>query len=94
MAALTGPVVLAQGGGQGGPRWAVLGFPNVTAADTFDASTLTQIPPFVTVTNAVAFASAGPAVTAALATVASNTVITINGTGMLRNSVWLFIVGE
>lgn len=93
MAVLTGGTVLYQSPpSQGAARVALVAFPNVTAADTFDAATLPT--PFVTVTAALAVALSGPAVTTTLATIASNTVISAVGAGMARNSVVFFIVGE
>lgn len=93
MAALTGPTILYQDPpSQGKQRVALVSFPNVTAADTFDASTL-QIP-FLTVTAAFGAALSNRTETYALGTIASNTVITINGTGIARDAVVLFIVGE
>jgi hypothetical protein len=94
MAALTGPIIQASGGGGGGPRWAVLSFQNVTTGDTFDCASLTQIPPFVTVTSALGVAGSNRAATTTLGTIAANTNVTILGASMARDSVLLFVVGE
>jgi hypothetical protein len=94
MAVLTGPVVLASGGGSGTPRWAVLAFQNVTTADTFDCSTLTAIPPFVTVTDAYTAPTSNRTATKAVSTIATNTVVSLIGTGIARDSCLLFIMGE
>ncbi len=56
-AVLTGPGVIASGGGAGQPRWAILSFQKVTTGDTFDMSTLTAIAPFISVTAALFVAS-------------------------------------
>lgn len=93
MAALTGPVVLASGGGSGAPRWAVLAFQKVTAADTFDMSTLTAISPFVTVTAALFVAVSNRTATTTLATIAGTTV-TVVGTGIANDAGYLFVLGE
>lgn len=93
MAALTGPVVLAYGGGSGTPRWVLLAFQKVTAADTFDLSTLTAIPGFVTLTSALFVATSNRTATTTLCTVAT-TVATIVGTGIANDSGLLFAVGE
>jgi formate hydrogenlyase subunit 3/multisubunit Na+/H+ antiporter MnhD subunit len=93
MAALTGPAVLASGGGSGAPRWAVLSFQKVTAADTFDASTLTSIAPFVTVTAAVFCAESNRTATTTLSTMAG-TVITVLGTGIAADAGLLWVFGE
>jgi hypothetical protein len=93
MAALTGPVVLASGGGSGTPRWCVLGFQKVTAADTFDLSTLTAIPPFSTVTAALFVATSNRTATTTLCTIASPSV-TVVGTGIAADSGLLFALGE
>ena len=94
MAVLTNPVVLASGGGSGTPRWAVLSFQNVTTADTFDCATLTQIPPFVTVTHAFTAPTSNRTATPAVSTIASNTNVSLVGTGIARDSCLLFIMGE
>lgn len=93
MAALTGPVVLASGGGSGQPRYALLSFQRVTAADTFDMSTLTQIAPFVTVTAALFVATSNRTATTTLATIAG-TVVTVVGTGIANDAGLLFVLGE
>ena len=92
MAALTGPVVVASGGVSGEPRWAVLAFQKVTAADTFDLSTLTAIAPFATVTAALGVATSNRTATVTLATIATTTV-TINGSGIANDSILLFATG-
>jgi hypothetical protein len=93
MAVLTGPTVLYQDpASTGKPRVAVVSFPNVTAADTFDAATLPT--PFVTVTAALGVATSNRTATTTLCTIASNTNISILGTGIARDSVVLFILGE
>jgi len=94
MAVLTSPQVLASGGGSGGPRWCVLAFQNVTTADTFDLSTLNQIPPFVTVTHAFTAPMSNRTATAAVGTIASNTNVSLVGTGIARDAVVLFAMGE
>lgn len=94
MAVLTSPAVQASGGGSGTPRWAVLGFQRVSAADTFDCSTLSTIPPFVTVTAALFVATSNRTATTTLGTIASNTNVTINGTGVAADAGLLFVVGE
>lgn len=93
MAALTGPVVLASGGGSGQPRWAVLGFQKVTAADTYDMSTLAGIAPFTTVTAALFVATSNRTATTTLATIAG-TVVTVAGTGIAADAGLLFVLGE
>lgn len=90
MAVLTAPVILANGGVSGEPRWAVLSFQKVTAADTFDVSTLQQ--PFQTVTAALGVASSNRTATVTLGGI-SGTVVTIQGTGIANDSVLLFVVG-
>ncbi len=90
MAALTGPVVQASGGGGGAPRWVVLSFQKVTAADTFDLSTLAT--PFTSLTAAVFVATSTHAVTTTLCTVAT-TVATVVGTGIANDPGVLFAVG-
>lgn len=92
MAVLTSPVVQAQGGGGGAPRWAVLSFQKVTAADTFDCSTLPA--PFVTVTSALFVATSNRTATTTLATIASQTNVTVVGTGIAADAGVLFVVGE
>lgn len=94
MAVLTNPSVLATGGGSGVPRWAVLGFQNVTTADTFDCASLTAIPPFVTVTDAYTAPTSNRTATKAVSTIASNTNVTLVGTGIARDSCLLFVMGE
>jgi len=93
MAALSNPTVIASWGSAGGPRGAILGFQKVTAADTFDASTLTTIPAFNTVTSALFTDTSNRTATTTLSTMAG-TVITILGTGIAADSGWLYIVGE
>jgi hypothetical protein len=93
MAALTGPVVQASGGGGGQPRWCVLSFQKVTAADTFDLSTLTSIAPFVTLTAALFVALSNRTATTTLCTVAT-TVATVVGAGIASDAGVLFAVGE
>ena len=92
MAALTGPVVQAYGGGGGQPRWAVMSFQKVTAGDTFDMSTLAAIAPFQTVITGEAVAVSNRTETFALAGVAG-TVVTLAGTGIANDSVDLWVVG-
>jgi hypothetical protein len=93
MAALTNPSIRGHEEPPGGPRWAVLGFQKVTAADTFDASTLTAIPAFNTVTSALFVATSNRTATTTLSTMAG-TVITVLGTGIAADAGWLYIVGE
>lgn len=93
LAALANPIVLASGGGGGEPRWAVLSFQKVTAADTFDASTLTGIAAFTSVTSALFVATSNRTATTTLATIVG-TVVTIVGAGIAADSGFLFIVGE
>jgi hypothetical protein len=92
MAALTGPVVLAQGGGSGQPRWALLAFQKVTTADTFDASTLAT--PFSVVTGGTFFATSNRTETVTVSTIASSTIVSLLGTGVAADSGILAIVGE
>jgi hypothetical protein len=95
MAVLTGPTILATGGStSGGPRWAVLGFQNVTTADTFDCASLTAIAPFVTVTHAFTAPMSNRTATAAVGTIATNTNVSLLGTGVARDAVVLFVMGE
>lgn len=94
MAVLTNPIIQASGGGGGLSRWAVLSFQNVTTGDTFDCASLTQIPPFVTVTAALGVAASNRAATVTLGTIATNTNVTILGASMARDSVVLFVLGE
>jgi hypothetical protein len=91
MAVLTNPVIRASGGPPG-VRWAVLEFQKVTAADTFDASTLTAIP-FTTVTSALFVAESNRTATTTLCTIATP-VVTIVGVGIAADAGLLFIVGE
>jgi len=93
MAALTNPGVLASGGGAGQPRWAILSFQKVTAADTFDMSTLTSIAPFTTVTAALFVATSNRTATTTLCTLAG-TVATVVGAGIAADAGFLFVVGE
>jgi hypothetical protein len=93
MAALTGPVVLAAGGGSGSPRYVLLSFQKVTAADTYDLSTLTGIAPFVSVTSALFVATSNRTATTTLGTIAGTTV-TVVGTGIAADAGLLFAVGE
>lgn len=93
MAVLTGPVIQASGGGGGQPRWCVLSFQRVTAADTFDLATLSQIAPFVTVTSALFVALSNRTATPTLATIAG-TVATVAGAGIANDAGLLFVVGE
>jgi hypothetical protein len=93
MAALTGPIVLASGGGSGQPRWCVLSFQKVTAADTFDLSTLTGIAPFTTVTAALFVALSNRTATTTLCTIATP-VVTVVGAGIAADAGLLFVVGE
>ena len=93
MAALTGPIVQASGGGGGQPRWVVLSFQKVTAADTFDLSTLTQIAPFVSLTSALFVATSNRTATTTLCTLAGTTA-TVVGTGIAADAGYLFAVGE
>jgi len=93
MAALTNPGVIASGGGAGQARWAVLSFQKVTAADTYDCSTLTSIPPFTTVTAALFVATSNRTATTTLCTLASP-VVTIVGAGIAADAGYLFVVGE
>jgi hypothetical protein len=94
MAALTAAQanVLASDTGPG-PRWAVIDFQRVTAGDTFDASTLTAIPAFSTVTAALFYATSNRTETTALCTLAGTTA-TVVGTGIANDSGLLFLVGE
>lgn len=94
MAVLTGPVVLGSGGGSGLPRWAVLSFQNVTTGDTFDCASLTQIAPFVTVTDAYTAPMSNRTATKAVSTIATNTNVTLVGTGIARDVCLLFVAGE
>jgi hypothetical protein len=93
MAALTGPVVLASGGGNGSPRYALLAFQRVTAADTFDLASLTAIPAFVTVTAALFVATSNRTATTTLCTIATTTA-TVVGTGIAADSGLMFVLGE
>lgn len=94
MAVLTGPTVLAAGGGGGQPRYAVLAFQKVTAADTYDATTLTNPGPFNVVTAALFVATSNRTATTALATGTPGTTLTIAGTGVANDAGLLFLVGE
>ena len=93
MAVLTGPGVIASGGGAGQPRWAVLSFQKVTTGDTFDMSTLTSIAPFTTVTAALFVATSNRTATTTLGTIAG-TVVTLLGVGIAADSGYLFVIGE
>jgi hypothetical protein len=93
MAVLTAPTVLSSGGGAGQPRWAVLAFQKVTAADTFDMSTLTTIAAFTSVTSALFVATSNRTATTTLATIAG-TNVTVVGTGIAADAGYLFVVGE
>lgn len=93
MAVLTNPVVLYQDPPtQGKPRIALLAFGNVTTADTFDCSTLS--PPFTTVTHAFTFPTSNRTATAVVGTIATNTVVSLLGTGIARDSCVLAVLGE
>ena len=97
MAVLTNPAILSHGeatGGAGGARYAVLGFQKVTAADTYDATTLTAIPPFAVVTSALFVATSNRTATTTLATGTPGTTITIAGAGIANDAGLLFLVGE
>lgn len=94
MAVLTGPIVLAYGGGSGVPRWCILSFQKVSANDTFDLAGLTSIPPFTTVTSALFVATSNRTATTTLCTIATNTNVTMLGTGVAADSGLLFAVGE
>lgn len=93
MAVLTSPSIRGHEEPAGEPRWAVLGFQKVTAADTFDASTLTAIAAFNTVTSAVFVATSNRTATTTLSTMAG-TVITILGTGIAADAGLLYVIGE
>jgi hypothetical protein len=94
VAVLTNPVLLNSGGGSGNPRYVVLGFQKVTAADTYDLSTLSGISPaFQTVTSALFVATSNRTATTTLATFVG-TVITVVGTGIAADAGWLWAVGE
>ena len=93
MAVLTGPVVQANGTASG-VRWAVLSFQNVTTGDTFDCASLTQIAPFVTVTDAYTAPMSNRTATKAVSTIATNTNVTLVGTGIARDACLLFVMGE
>lgn len=94
MAVLTSPTVLCSGGGQGQPRYAILAFQKVTAADTYDATTLTNPGPFAVVTTAIFVSTSNRTATSALATGTPGTTLTIVGTGVANDSGYLFLVGE
>lgn len=94
MAVLTGPTVIASGGGSGAPRWIVLGFQKVTAADTFDLATLTNPAAFSVVTSAVFVATSNRTATTTLSTIASSTNVSMLGTGVAADAGLLFAVGE
>lgn len=93
MAVLTNPGVVASGGGAGQPRWAILSFQKVTAADTFDVSTLTSIAPFVTVTDAYFANLSNRTSTKAVSTIVG-TVVTVVGAGIAADAGHLYVVGE
>lgn len=93
MAALTNPVIQCSGGGGGQPRFVVLAFQKVTAADTYDLSTLTGIAPFTTLTSALFVATSNRTATTTLCTIAG-TVATVVGVGIANDSGYLFAVGE
>jgi hypothetical protein len=94
MAVLTNPGVIASGGGTGQPRWALLSFQKVTAADTYDATTLTTIAPFAVVTSALFVATSNRTATTALATGTPGTTLTVVGTGIANDAGYFFLVGE
>jgi hypothetical protein len=93
LAALTNPNVLTSGGGAGQPRWAIIAFQKVSAADTFDLSTLTTIAAFVTVTAALFVATSNRTATTTLCTLAG-TIATMVGAGIAADAGYLFVVGE
>lgn len=93
MAALTGPVIVGSGGGIGSPKWVALAFQKVTAADTFDLSTLPSPFPFVTLTAALFVATSNRTATTTLCTIAT-TVATVVGTGIANDSGIMFALGE
>ena len=92
MAALTNPAVLASDNTPG-VRWAVVGFQKVTAADTFDVTTLST-PTFAVVTSALFVAMSNRTATTTLATGTPGTTITIAGAGIANDAGLLFLVGE
>lgn len=92
MAALTNPAVLASDNTPG-VRYAVCAFQKVTAADTFDATTLTGVN-FAVVTAALFVATSNRTATTTLATGTPGTTITIAGTGVANDAGLLFLVGE
>ena len=94
MAALTGPGVVASGGGGGSTRWALLSFQKVTAADTFDCSTLTAIPAFNVVTAGIFLSTSNRTATATVSTIASSTVVSMLGAGIAADAGLLFVIGE
>jgi hypothetical protein len=94
LAALTSPGVLASGGGSGEPRYALLSFPKVTAADTFDASTLTTIAAFNVVTAGDFISTSNRTATNTVCTIATQTIVSMLGTGIAADAGILFIVGE
>lgn len=94
MAVLTAPSVLAAGGGSGQPRWALLAFQKVTAADTFDCATLTAIAPFNVVTAGDFIATSNRTATNTVCTIAASTNVSLLGAGIAADAGILFVVGE
>lgn len=97
MAVLTSPTIKYDSGAGGGtPRCMVVSFQNVTTADTWDAASAmpSGVAPFTTVTAALAVATSNRTATTTLCTIATNTNISLLGTGIARDSVFLFLVGE
>lgn len=92
MAALTNPTLLASGGGSGQPRWALLAFQKVTAADTFDCSTLATA--FNVVTAGCFLSTSNRTATATVSTIASSTIVSLLGTGIAADAGILFVIGE
>lgn len=94
MAALTGPTVLYNSGGGGEPRIALLAFQKVTAADTFDASTLTTVAAFNVVTAGDFISTSNRSAVNTVSTISASTVVAIVGSGLAADAGVLFIVGE
>ncbi len=94
MAVLTGPGVVASGGGGGSTRWALLSFQKVTTGDTFDCATLTSIAPFNVVSAGCFLSTSNRTATATVCTIASSTNVSLLGTGIAADAGLLFVIGE
>jgi hypothetical protein len=94
LAALTGPTVLGSGGGGGETRWALLQFQKVTAADSFDCSTLTTIAAFQVVSAGCFLSTSNRTAVATVSTISAQTVVAMLGSGVAADAGVLLVIGE